>query len=343
MIKPTDFSKHLSEYLTSYLPSLRNMSKNTIKSYCDTFKLLLTFLRDYKKTKIEQITLKDITADLTNEFFSWLQDERNNSISTVNQRIAAIHSFFRYVQAESPEYIASYQKIIAIPFKKKTKPLVNYLTIEDMKLILEQPDTETPSGRRDLVLLSLLYDTGARVQELADLKVRDVRLEAPAKIKLFGKGRKSREVPLMNKTAALLKNYLEERNLQRNGRLDFPLFFNNRFTKLTRAGIAYILDKHFNKAKSLSPNVMPDSISPHTLRHSKAMHLLQANVNLAYIRDILGHSDISTTEIYAKADTEMKREALEKVLEDSIPASVPAWASDNNLLSWLKGFDKSLK
>jgi site-specific recombinase XerD len=221
--------------------------------------------------------------------------------------------------------------------KKTHSAPVAFLTAESVRLLLEQPDTATSSGRRDMVLLSLLYDTGARVQELVDLSMKDLRLEHPAKVRLYGKGRKTRDVPLMDNTVALLGNYLGE--LKSKGRTigDEPLFCNRSGKRMTRAGVSYILKKYFVQTKQLMAG-LPDSISPHTMRHSKAMHLLQAGINIFYIKDLLGHADISSTEIYAHADIEMKREALSTIEGSQVPSSIPAWAKDENLLTWLQQF-----
>lgn len=337
-LKTTNFSKYITKFLSEYLPSLKNVSKNTISSYCDTFKLLLIYCRDCLNISPEKLSLKIIDSELIRDFLLWLETERGCGISTRNQRLAAIHSFMRYVQVESPENIYYCQRILDIAFKKKNKPAINYLSADDMKLILEQPDLTTSSGRRDLVLLCVMYDTGARVQEVADLIVRNVRLEYPAKIHLTGKGRKSREVPLLSRTTNLLQNYMLEQKLQTFDKLDYPLFCNRQREKLTRAGISYILNKYVQMAKTKS-SLIPDNVTPHVLRHTKAMHLLQAGVNLVYIRDILGHVDISTTEVYARADTEMKRIALEKANHIEQP-SVPSWTDDTELLSWLKDYGK---
>lgn len=337
-MKPTDFSKHITTFLSEYLPTLKNVSKNTISSYCDTFKLLLKYCRDCRNISPEKLSLENIDVELIKAFLTWLETERECSISTRNQRLAAIHSFMRYVQAESPGNMLHCQRVLDISFKKKNKPAIKYLSADDVKLILEQPNLSSQEGRRDLVLLCIMYDTGARVQEIADLIVRNVRLEYPAKIYLTGKGRKSREVPLLSKTANLLHKYLLEQKLQTTDRLDYPLFFNRQREKLTRAGISYILNKYVQMAKVKS-SLIPEKVTPHVLRHTKAMHLLQAGVNLVYIRDILGHVDISTTEVYARADTEMKRIALEKANNFEHP-SVPSWTNDMDLLNWLKEYGK---
>lgn len=204
-----------------------------------------------------------------------------------------------------------------------------------MKEILHKPDVTTQLGRRDLVMLSILYDTGARVQELADLTVSSIRLEYPAHIRLLGKGRKYRNVPILPRTTHLLENYLSENNLIGNEKLECCLFANRQNHKLTRAGISYILSKYSKNYRTVNDT----EITPHVLRHTKAMHLLQAGVSLVYIKDILGHVDINTTEIYARVNLEMKREALEKVAVIS-PIHAPIWTTNKNLLDWLNDISK---
>lgn len=184
-----------------------------------------------------------------------------------------------------------------------------------------------------MVLLSVLYDTGARVQEICDLRVRDVRLESPTLITLTGKGSKSRQVPLLGNTVHLLQNYIEEHGLHRNGKQDMPLFYNQRYAALTRGGITHILQKYADKIKS--PD-MPSKITPHMLRHSKAIHLLQARINIILICDILGHVSVQTTEMYARVDMENKRKTLENLYSDMTPGDMPDWNQDENLLDILE-------
>ncbi len=212
--------------------------------------------------------------------------------------------------------------------------MVEHLSPGAIKLILEQPDKSSPKGRRDLTLLSVLYDTGARVQELVDIKVNDVTLDPPPVISLTGKGNKVRRVPLMKNTIALLQQYVLENDLNKQWKNQYPLFKNNQHNKLTREGIAYILDKYVKMASAKS-QIVPKRLSPHVLRHSKAMHLLQAGVNLIYIRDFLGHVDMKTTELYARTDTETKRKALENAYPDIITGQLPDWSKDKELLTWL--------
>ena len=335
-MKTTDFARYLTAYLSSYLPGQRNVSSHTIASYRDTFKLLLTFCQHEKGISPDCLTLAHIDDDLIVAFLAWIEAARKCSIATRNQRLAAIHAFFRYVQAETPERLLTYQRILAIPLKKTGKPAISYLTTEALESILRQPDRTIPAGRRDLLVLTVLYDSGARVSELTDLLVRDIRLTQPATITLKGKGRKIRHVPLMSKAASLLRDYLEERRLTAAYRLDHPLFFNSRHQKLTRAGVSYIIDKYVKSVREQTTLLLPDKVSPHIFRHTKAMHLLQINMNLIYIRDFLGHASVTTSEIYARADDRMKRLALEKAYSPTVVDDLPAWQDDKNLLHWLQ-------
>ncbi|MCP4935643.1 MAG: tyrosine-type recombinase/integrase [bacterium] len=333
-MKPTDFAKALSHYLGIYLPGQRNVSTNTIKSYRDTFKLLLLYCQQSNHRSVDRLCLKDIDKSLVLGFLDWLEQQRHNGISTRNQRLACIHGFYRYMHIEDPTGLLQYQQILSIPSKKAPAAVVSHLTPEALKLILTQPNTLTSSGRRDLALLSTLYDTGARVQELIDLRVRDLRFDPPAIITLTGKGRKKRQVPLSSNTELLLKHYVSEAFGEMAGVDDQPLFYNRMHTKMTRTGIAYILNKYAQKARKIS-TIVPTKVNPHLMRHTKAMLLLQAGVNLIYIRDFLGHVDIATTEVYARADTEMKRHALEKAYPDIVDNTLPHWTKDGDLLSWL--------
>lgn len=332
---PTDFATHITAYLGRYLPGQRNVSTNTIRSYRDTFSLLLAYCRDVCALALERLTLQTLTDTFIEEFLAWLEQTRGNSITTRNQRLAAIHAFYRYLQQEDPALLLSCQRVLAIPFKRQVQTPVRHLTADGIQALLTRPSQSTIAGRRDLTLLCVLYDTGARVQELVDLAVKDVRLDAPAVIRLTGKGRKIRHVPLMTRTVALLDSYLQEWRMTTPDKMDCPLFFNRQHRKLTRAGVSYVLQKYVEQAR-LCQSGLPEHVSPHILRHSKAMHLLQAGVNLIYIRDILGHVDIKTTEVYARADTEMKRQALAQLQPPPGPTDRPSWSEDDQLLAWLR-------
>jgi site-specific recombinase XerD len=329
----TDFAVCLRHFLTSHLAGLRGCSPNTVASYRDTFKLLIAWFRDERSVPPGKLTLDHIDADAVTAFLGHLQEDRHNSVSTRNQRLAAISSFCTWMQTEDPARMACWQDILAIPAKKQDHPAVSHLTVEQARRLLAQPDRSTRQGRRDATLLATLYDTGARVQELADLTVRSIRLQRPALASLTGKSRKTRHVPLAGNTITLLAAYLAEHRLNQPGHDDHPVFYGQHRAKLSRGGIAWIIRKY--QAQINDPPLAGTSISPHVLRHSKAMHLYEAGVPLPYIRDILGHVDLSTTEIYARASTEAKRKALEAAYQDIVTSDLPEWNQDPGLLDWL--------
>lgn len=329
------FSYYLSSFLGKYLPAIVGASTNTVASYRDTFILLLRYLKAAKGIQAESIKPKTLNQKCLSDFLDWLEIERRSSASTRNVRLAAIHSFFRYLQYEAPEHMDLCQNVLAIPFKKSEQRALNYFSLDGIKLLLSMPNSSNNGGRRDLALLSLMYDTGARVQEIADLTPQCIRFEKPATIMLHGKGNKARIIPMMDAQVSLLKRYMTEQNLMLSETKPHPLFQNKCGEKLTRAGIAYILAKYVTMARKENPELVPDNISCHCLRHSKAMHLLQSGVNLVYIRDFLGHYSVQTTEVYAKADSRQKREALEKAYVDVIPSTDPIWQGNSDLLQWL--------
>lgn len=332
----TDFALHVTGFLSRYLPGQRNLSTNTIASYRDAFKLFLVFCETDRKMKADKIRICDLTPELLTEFLAWLEQVRRCGVATRNQRLAAFKSFFHYVAAMQPEHLLNCQRILGLPMKKVAHRAMNYFSPEGLHLLLSQPDTKTRQGRRDHALLVLLYDTAARVQEIVDLRVRDVRFERPATVTLHGKGRKTRLVPITAKTASIMERYFQEKGwIGRTGALDFPLFMNSRKCKLSRAGVAHILTKHVKSISLSESHHVPASVSPHCLRHSKAVHLLRSGVPLIYIRDFLGHVSVTTTEIYAKVDAEEKRKALQGAYEVPSQEIVPDWENDQGLMSWL--------
>lgn len=329
----TDFAVFLRRFLIGHLAGVRGYSPNTIVSYRDTFKLLICYFRDERSIAPEKLTLELIDTTAITGFLEWLGTTRHNSASTTNQRLAAIDSFFTWMQSQDPAYMACCQEILAIPAKRHDRPAVAHLSVDQTRRLLALPDRASATGRRDATLMATLYDTAARVQELADLTVRDIRIDPPAMASLTGKGRKTRHVPLDANTAALLAAYFSERGLDRTGRDGYPVFFNQHGVKLSRGGITWILQKY--QAKAIDPGLGSAQLSPHVLRHSRAMHLYDAGVPLPYIRDILGHADLSTTEIYARASTQAKRRALEAAYVDVVSDDLPEWNQDPGLLSWL--------
>jgi site-specific recombinase XerD len=340
-MKPTDFSKSLTDFLSLYLPGEKGLSHNTICAYKDTFLLFLRFMQEKQFIEASKLMLKDITQERVINFLDWLQSERHCSNSTRNARLAALHSFFRYLQYHNPVTLYEWQRILSIPNKKTEKPTITYLTLDGIELLLKQPDQSTQKGKRNLAMLSLMYDSGARVQEIIDLMPSSINFNRPYTIRITGKGNKKRIVPLMENQVEILKDYMKSNRLLEPYASKYPLFSNTRMEKLSRMGITLILKKYADMARTDNPSLMPSNITPHVLRHSKAMHLLQAGVNLVYIRDFLGHTAVSTTEIYARADSKFKREALEKAyigISKSDNKTDALWLKDGNLLNWLKSF-----
>jgi len=335
-LKKTDFTKALTSYFSTYLPETCGVSPNTCNSYRDAFKLLLLYFQEEKGVPANSIELRMLNRNLASDFLDWLEVQRKVSVTTRNQRLAAMKAFAHYVQYRNPEYLENCTDIIAIRPKKHEKPVIPFLTEEELKALLAQPDPSTRHGLRDLTLLSLLYDSGARVQEITDLKLKDIRLTNPAMVTLTGKGRKARQVPLMKETCKLLDAYIRNFNLNSEP-LTSPLFFNQKGQALSRYGITYILKKYVSQAELDSDT---RKISPHVLRHTKAMHLLRAGVNMIYIRDFLGHVDISTTEVYARIDAEMKRKVFEEKVPNFTPNTTMPWEEDKDLLQWLTKFGK---
>jgi len=341
-MKRADLPYYLTRFLGKYLPGEKNASYHTIQSYAYTFRLLLTFFEDIKSITPERLSMADMTREAIIEFLDWIESVRGCSISTRNQRLVAIHSFVRFVQKQTPESLYELQGILNISDKKCAKTVVPFLTGDEMRVLLSMPDPSCKGGLRDMVLLALLYDSAARVQEIIDLKVKDIRLCKPAVIALHGKGQKTRHVPIMDKTKRLLESYLQR--CPGNTGIDKGeeyVFVNQRRQQLSRWGISHIIDKYVERAKLHDDFNVSFSITPHVFRHSKSVHLLQSGVALIYIRDFLGHSDCSTTQVYAKADTETRRKALEAAYTDILPTDeLPDWSDDRDLMNYLISLSK---
>ena len=341
------FGFYLHKYLTIYLPGQRGLSTNTIMSYRDTFSLLIDFIKTEKQMKPENLSLSFLTRDLVIEFLQWIENKRKCSLSTRNQRYGVICSFCKWLASENPEYLKLSEEVSSIKLKKAPKPEMNYLSSEAMICLLQQPDTSTNDGLRDLTILAFTYDTGARVSEVVNLRIRDIRFDSPPIVKITGKGNKTRIVPLLPQTLGYIKEYMKRRGLSPEKTQDAYLFVNRNGDQISRFGVKYILDKYVKAGKETEPLLFPDKITPHTLRHSKAMHLLQAGNNIVHIRDLLGHADLSTTERYARADPIMKKEALEKAALKMPITSEPNPGSDlatissgveRDMAQWLKQF-----
>jgi integrase/recombinase XerD len=326
---PSDLAgRWLTRFFTSHLAGERAASPRTIVAYRDAIKLLLTWFRDTERIPPEKLRLRRL---------DWLETERNCSSATRNQRLAVIKSFCHYTAVEQPENLEQVTQVLAIRQKRTPAPDLGHLTADEIKTLLAGPGTASPRAVRDTVLLAVAYDTAARVQELCDLNIADIRRANPITVTIRGKGSKTRYVPLMEPTAVLLVDYLEHLDPHPGLAADTsPLFHGPNHSRLTRSGIAKLLARHVRAVRARDPSWAPGlPITSHTLRRTRAMHLIQAGVNLIYIRDLLGHVDIATTEIYARADAETKRKAIESAYEPLTPDALPDWTADPSLIGWL--------
>ncbi|MFN7137825.1 MAG: site-specific integrase [Limisphaerales bacterium] len=329
-----NLATHIRSFFEQYLVSQRGLSSHTILAYRDTMKLLLGFAGHGRKSPAS-LTLKDLSADMVRRFLDHLERSRKNSVSTRNQRLAAIHSFFQYLAIVDPRYIAHTKSIIAVPFKRRDHRAPEYLEREEIQAIFAQINGRTIWGQRDDALLRLLYNTGMRVQELVNLDVSHLRLSRPYNVRIFGKGRKERTCPLWKETVGALKIYLEARSIRSNEAI--PLFVNAEGNRLTRFGVRYIITRRVADAAKICPTLLTRNVTPHTFRHTTAMHLLQSNVDLSMIRSWLGHASIQTTHGYVEINLEMKRKALQscKKLIPTKRQSQPSWKKSPDILSWL--------
>jgi integrase/recombinase XerD len=332
-MKDNSLSYYVQNYFLSYLISRRGYGDNTIASYRDTFRLLFRFLESegYKLSKLE---LTDISQSYVLQFLEWSETERHNAISTRNLRLAVLKSFFSYVFSMSPEFSGQCTDIINIPAKKVEKRPPPYLTETETKLLLNAPDRNSREGIRHMTILTLLYDSACRVQELIDLNMADVTLGRYCKIFVKGKGSKYREIPLFGETGRILMSYL-------NAYVRKPeeaLFTNRSGGRLTRAGVSYILNKYKKLLQQQDAGSFDLSLSPHLMRHSKATHLVNENVNIYNVRDFLGHASVTTTQIYLTSNPEVTRKAIEKASSKIVSESQDYYSlhDKEDLLVFLK-------
>ena len=326
-------SAALSDYLSDHLPRLRGTSPHTIHSYRDSVVLLLRFLSQHLSKSVTALDLADLAPPAILAFLSYLERERNNGVATRNVRLSAIHAFFRFVAARNPEHLDLAQRILGIPFKRATQRAIDYLEYDEIDAVLKAIKRSTSQGCRDYALLSTMFNTGGRVQEIADLRIRDLQLTRPFQVRLFGKGKKERYCPLWPQTATVLRAFCQQRNLDL--RSAAHVFLNHRGQPLTRFGIRHILARCLSVAQSKAPNLKKKRLHPHSLRHSTAVALLKSGVDLSTISHLLGHASPTTTNRYARVDLEMKRQAIAKVKPVPRRSSIP-WNKDRTLLDWLE-------
>ena len=332
---PNTLARTLRGFFAEHLPLVLGASPHTVMSYRDAMALLLRFLASWRGCDVVELDLRDLDPDALLAFLEHLERDRGNCIATRNTRLAAVHSWARYVATRHPEHLETCQRLLAVPFKRGCLRVVEYLEAEEFRAMLDATDPRTATGRRDHTLLLTLFNTGARVQELLDLRPRDLQLQRPFQVLLRGKGRKERLCPLWPGTADLLRTLLQETALDPT--CSAQIFRNRRGEPLTRFGVRYLVRKYAKLAESTAPSLARKRVHPHTLRHSTAVHLLQAGVDLVSIRNWLGHASIETTHRYAVVDLEIKRAAIVKAGPvDDIDPALAAWRSDASVLEWLE-------
>ncbi|MGA9510682.1 MAG: tyrosine-type recombinase/integrase [Candidatus Sulfotelmatobacter sp.] len=330
---PNKLAFRLRQYFTDHLPRVRGMSGHTVHSYRDSLVLFLRFLAGQRKCRVHDLDLGDIEPDHVIAFLAHLEEVRKNGVTTRNVRLAAIHAFFRYVGTYHPEQLDRVQRIQGIPFKRAHQRVIEYLERGEIEVIFSRISRASPDGRRDYALLATMFNTGARVQEIVDLRARDLQLIRPFQIRLFGKGRKERYCPLWPQTAHVLRDHCEERHLDLG--TDARVFLNHRQEPLTRFGVRYILAKHLDRARADVSTLTRKRLHPHSMRHSTAVALLASGVDLTSISQWLGHSSLNTTNRYATIDLEMKRRAITKV-KPVAHRSTPSWRRNESVLEWLE-------
>jgi site-specific recombinase XerD len=325
------FPQLVQDFFLRRLVAQRGASARTVESYRDAFELLFAFLERHLGKSPSALTLADLDAPLVLDFLDYLETERGNTTRTRNARLAAIHSFMRYAAIRDPASLPVTQRVLAIPAKRFDRPMLGYLTREQIAAILAAPNRDTWSGHRDAVLLATTYNTGARVSEITALRVRDVLLDRNTAVHLHGKGRKQRVIPLWKSTATELRGWLKRITAEP----DAPVFPNRAGAPLTRSGVRDRLDRAVAVAEQRCPSLRGQRISPHTLRHTTAMHLLQSGTDLAVIALWLGHSSPAVTHQYLEADLAAK-EAVLRRLADPSPPTPPRFQPGDRLLAFLQ-------
>ena len=321
------------DYFTDHLPRVRGASAHTIHSYRDSLVLLLRFLSARNKRPVVELDLKDLDPPVILAFLSHLERERKNGAATRNVRLTAVHALFRFVASRNPEHLDLVQRVLSIPFKRAPQRAIDYLEREEIESILKAIDRAIPKGVRDYALLATMFNTGGRVQEIADLRACDLQLTKPFQVRLFGKGRKERYCPLWPQTAAVLRAFSKQRDLDLWS--EARVFLNHRGAPLTRFGIRYILARCLARASQNVPNLRKKRLHPHSMRHSTAMALLKSGADLSTISHYLGHASPTTTNHYAKVDLEMKRQAIAQVKPVPRQAHTP-WQKNPSILEWLE-------
>jgi site-specific recombinase XerD len=319
------------DFFCGRLIQQQNASVHTIAAYRDTFRLLFRYLRHRRHKEPSDVTIADLDSPTVLAFLNDLERHRSNTIRTRNARLAALRSFMKYAGACDPTALPIVQRVLAIPMKRFNRPLLGYLTREEITAIVQAPNQQTWSGRRDRALLTLLYNTGIRVSEVVGLSRADAQLNRTCAVQVCGKGRKQRQIPLWKTTAALLTAWLKE--IEPGPQT--PLFPNRHGRMMSRSGVERRLQQAVVAATEHCPSLRDRRVSPHTLRHTTAMHLLQAGVEMTVIALWLGHESPKTTHHYVEADLAMKQRALESM--NGLPVGKGRYRAKDDLLEFLDG------
>jgi len=327
--QPPGFAALVRDFFCERLLNQQNVSPHTIAAYRDAFRLLLAFVQRRKRKPPSKLCLEHIDAPTVLAFLEYLETERGNCERTRNARLAAIRAFVEYASARDPAALPLAQRVLAIPQKRFNRPLLGHLTRPETEAVIDAPDLTRWSGRRDRAMFQVMYNTGTRVSEVIGLCRRDLHLGPSAYVHVHGKGRKDRCIPLWKATAAILTEWLTETT---DGE-DMPLFPNRHGKRLSRSGVEDRLRRAVVQASLRCPSLRGKDVSPHTLRHTTAMHLLQADVDATLIALWLGHESSETTHMYVEADLEMKRRVLERMEE--LPNKNRRRKKSDNLMEFL--------
>jgi len=323
----------IRRFLCEYLVTVKNMSQNTQRSYRDTFRLLLAKTSKTMKKSVDSITIEDLSPEVIKSFLNYLEVERGCTIRTRNQRLAAVYALAKYVAIKSPEHVEWCRMIRTVPIKKSAKKQVTYLEKQEMQLLLDAPDKRTEQGWRDYVLLLYLYNTGARAEEAASLCVNDISKQKSRNglsiVTITGKGQKTRRCPLWKKTGDAINILVKGKSGNE------PVFLNRLGQQMTRFGVYEMVRRYAETLEQEHPELKLKRISPHTIRHTTATHLLQSGVDINTIRAWLGHVSVNTTNIYAEVNMEMKVKALLATDSDPATQKTPKWGNDKSLMAFL--------
>jgi len=321
----------LQRFLGHHLPIHRGLAANTVLAYRDTLKLLLCYAADRLRKPVDKLLVPDLDEPLVLTFLEHLETKRGCTPRTRNLRLAAIRTFFGFIAREEPALLVQAQLVRAIPLKRTAYPTLDYLEENEMQAILDAVNVRSRTGVRDRALLLLLYNTGARVSEIVHLAIPDVRLDGAPQIKLLGKGRKTRSCPLWPETTQELQAYLPRRHPKDPAMQQLFLDANGR--PITRFGIRHVLGKYATQAQRACPSIAAKTVTPHTIRHTTAMHLLRAGNDVNMVSYWLGHAGINTTHVYAEIDMTMKRQMIEKADAPALTKTRP-WKKPD-VLEWL--------